>query len=277
MFWEYIEKLEECLSNYPEYVILVTGVYFSIFASNFTKLPTDNIGIIIIVCGVGLLVVSGISLWLSYYGKKKLKECLKENQILKLKVDNLTEEDVYHQDTIHEIVEFLNKYIGDDVLQFGNQTHKTDRISLYVFDEDGFFPIARYSANPTYNTLRRHWYPPNQGAICHAWDDGEYFKTYPDPIASPDEYFSVLETLEHIPRSDAEQFSMKPRLIFGYRIGETHAPKAVFIVESTKVSRFTKLGLESSFRESDQCKMCIDIILRLELPNPYIGDVWEGQ
>ena len=243
MLWEYVEKFETWLSDYPEYVTLITGSYIAIYAAIFTLLSTDALRILLAIGGIGLIVVSGISLWLSHNGKKRIKDYERENQDLKDQVDELASEDEYHQDTIREIAKFLNKYIGDCILKFCDQPHYTDRISLYVFDEEGFFPIARYSANPLYNSVRRHFYPPDQGAISHTWTDGEYFKIYPDPITQTDEYYRVLENLEHIPRSEAEQFSMKPTLIYGFRIGENHHPKAVFIIESTKKSRFTKTGL----------------------------------
>jgi len=277
MLWEYVEKIETWLSDYPEYVILITGGYIAIYAAIFVQFLTDSLKFWLAIVGIGLMVVSGISLWLSHKGKKRIKDYERENNELKNQVKELTYEDEYHQDTILEIVKFLNKYIGDCVLEFCDQPHYTDRISLYVFDEEGFFPIARYSANPLYNSLRRHLYPPEQGAICHAWTDGEYFRIYPDPVMQTDDYYRVLENQEHIPRSEAEKFSMKPILIYGYRIGENHQPKAVFIVESVKKSRFTKVGLDGFFRNSEQIKICIEIILRLELPNPYIGENWETE
>ncbi len=293
MVWKYIKIIEEWLTDYSEIPVLIvssiTGIYFSVFSSIFydlirdiskadiTKATSSVFNIEIAIGGIILIVLSLAIVWLSYKHKKRLKDVIKENQDLKDQVDGLTGEDELHQDTIKEIVEFLNRYIGDCILDFGGATHKTDRISLYVFDEAGFFPIARYSANPIYNAVRRHQYPPDQGAISHAWNDGEYFKIYPDPIRALEEYYTALETLEHIPREVAELFSMKPPLIYGYRIGENHHPKAIFIVESTKNTRFTKRELEGLFRDSEQINICKEIILRLELPNPYLGENWESE
>jgi hypothetical protein len=284
MLWQYVERFENWLSNYPEYMIGITGIYFSIFSnlifSTIVERPDiieNLLNYLVIIIGIFLIIISGIAIYVANLSKKSVKKLEGEIYYLNSKLGHLEFEDDYHQDTVLEIVNFLTKYIGECTLSFNTQSKKVDRISLYVRSDEGFYPIARYSANPEYHTIRRVFYPPKQGAIYKSWIDGEYFKKYPDPISDSENYYAILEQEENIPKVEAEKIQMKSRLIFGYRIGENHDPVGVFVVESLNQNRFTKGDLEAYFKNTPEVKICVDIILKLDLPNPYIGEKWEEE
>jgi hypothetical protein len=286
MLWQYVAIIEEWLADYSEIpvliVSLITGIYFSIFSSIFFSLVTDFtkvtsliFNIEIVIGGAVLVGLAIIIVWISCRNKKRTKDLEKAKKGLEEKVKELENDDNEHQNTILEIAQFINQYIGNCVFDFDGQPKKVDRISLYIRGEDGFFPIARYSANPEYSSIRRTRYPPKQGAIYKSWNNGSYYRTYPDPISHPDDYFAFLQKEENLPRQDAEEIQMKSRQIYGYRIGDDADPVGVFIIESLNVKRFHKSDLESAFNGMPEVKICIDILLKLDLPNPYIGETWE--
>lgn len=178
------------------------------------------------------------------------------------------------EEDIKEIINFIVKYIGEEKLEMGKYHDNSERISLYVYDQRGFFPQSRYSANPELAKIRRPRYPPGQGAIWEAWQHGEYFREYPDVAADPEGYYNLVMECENIPREEAEQLSMKPQMIYGRRIGANENPLAVIIVESKAGNRYTEKRLHTTFEQRD-VKICTEILKRIGMPDPKMGAEWE--
>lgn len=137
----------------------------------------------------------------------------------------------------------------------GNYERNNERITLYYYDdEEGvFIPVARYSENPSYLTPGRYSYPKDQGVIGEAWKQGHSFKNhYTDPTKNIDRYYQQLGK-EKIKKEVAEKFTMKARLIFGYRLkdGERNKLTAIIVVESTIKDRYTEDQLLEVFNSCE--------------------------
>lgn len=111
-----------------------------------------------------------------------------------------------------------------------------ERISLYIINNDRFICCARFSQNPNYNKRGRASYPLNEGVIGEAWSKGtEFIATLPDAKKELDNYVQKTKNKYNICENTVRNFSMHPRLIFGYRISNLDQSEhnAVIIVEST--------------------------------------------
>lgn len=206
--------------------------------------------------------------------KARINQLEKENESLSWKTREIVEDNIL---TIQENI----RYLGNEKLEFGRYDYQkrrgcepnNERITLYYYDEEEeyFIPVARYSQNMTYTQLGRPFYPANQGVIGYSWNNGSRLRNnYVDPKKDPDRYYEQLEQ-EGIPRSVAENFAMKPRALYCYRIsdGDRKNYIGMIVVESTYNNRFTEEGLNSAFNSCD--KIFYDTISRvLRKITPYI-------
>lgn len=281
MLWEPLQKLESVFSDYSEVilgllVILISLVATPLHSTLMYYLGNSNspLDITSSIAGIIFIILFGVTLVVQHKNKQSAKILEAENTEFKKRLGDLTAEDTNHQQDALQIVDFLIRHIGSQHLKFGTERENNERISLYVHDGKGFFPIARFSQNPEYNKKSRKWYPIDQGIISKAWHNGEYFKQYTQKPGT-EEYYEFLERDENIPQEVSRQFKMKPWLIYGFRIGDPDNPVAIFIVESTSKQRYRKTDLKNIFTESPDVQICIEILLKLRLPNPNIGEEWE--
>ncbi len=277
MIWEKIQQIEKFITNESE--VLFTLTILILYFTSDAIFPAINRYILNDTSQTAHPIIAALSVILIL-----IASCLAlvsrdkyiNNKKLEADLNNRIESERQKSSDIREIIDFIISYIGKDKLGMGRRSRNTERISLYVHDERGFYPQSRYSANPELARIRRPRYPPNQGAIGFAWEHQEYFQKYPDVTSEPDEYYRLLEEREHIPREEAEQLSMKPQLIYGKRIDDNHDAIAVIIVEALEPDRYQRSQLQSVFRGAD-VKICIDILRRVGLPDPTIGSKWEDQ
>lgn len=94
----------------------------------------------------------------------------------------------------------------------------SDRISLYVFDQNKFQIIGRYSENPHYNSCNREKYPIHEGYIakCFENNDGKpYFFRNNLPKNTHKRYFEMVSKETGMSIESLKKLSMKSRAYFG--------------------------------------------------------------
>jgi len=140
-------------------------------------------------------------------------------------------------------------------LRFDKSREKTERITIYTYDPEGFFlPFARFSFNTDFNNKGRGLYPDHQGCISKAWQHGRFFaNNFPDAGENWEEYKNLFLE-EGFSEDEIRALTMKSRLYFGWRILDTRGekPLAVVIVESTNPKRWTQRGLEGFFNRENR-------------------------
>lgn len=136
------------------------------------------------------------------------------------------------------------------VLRFGSVPGCYERITIYVHDPSGYFvPVGRHSENPKFKKKGRSKYPDDQGFIAKAWERDFYFENdYPNPELSLNQYAQRL-SYDGLPANVINGLTMKPTLLFGYRVKEllTHKHIALIILESTKNKRYKEKDLQRKF------------------------------
>lgn len=190
-----------------------------------------------------LTVLSVIFFVLELKQSERFSALKKENESLKkelLAYDTVVDE---HTDS------FLSSF-SRNVLRFGCVSGCYERITIYVHDPSGYFvPIGRHSENPKFKKKGRSKYPDNQGFIAKAWERDFYFENdYPDPETNFPQYARRL-SYEGLSANVVSGLTMKPTLLFGYRIEDivTRKPVALIILETTKNNRYKEKDLQRKF------------------------------
>jgi hypothetical protein len=131
----------------------------------------------------------------------------------------------------------------------------SERISLYSYDKDGnqFVLVGRFSRSPVYKSKQRATYPADQGCIAVAWNKGMVFENgFPDPSSSNEDYSNHHNKFD-VPSDVVQQFTMKSRLYYGYRISDTkYRGLAVVIIEALCPLRFTNNELTKFFGRDER-------------------------
>lgn len=119
---------------------------------------------------------------------------------------------------------------------FGNQ----ERISLYVYNNDKFKIIARYSANPVYNELGRTEYESNQGYISKCWKNNNgapYLFVSELPCSNKKSYYNKVCKESNIPEDILRKLNMKSRCYYIRMITSDvgyENPNGIIVLETIK-------------------------------------------
>lgn len=157
-------------------------------------------------------------------------------------------------DSVQSMNDLFNSYLMLIVknLDFGS----TERISVYKVFEEQFLLIGRASFNPTLTRIRRNSYPIDEGFIGEGWKDGEFFidslidSTQP---SSREAYYRDVMSKCTISKDILKNLNMKSCTYLVYRMdGYEGTPKAVIVVESTKVGGFTRETVIETLNEVKQ-------------------------
>lgn len=195
-----------------------------------------------------IIIILHIIVFLAYFKHKSTLSQL-SSRIEALEADNAA----WAQDVKTLAQGYLYSF-ATEALQFGTREHNTERITLYVHDDDGhFLPVGRYSSNAAYAKLGRSRYPDDQGCIGLAWNHKDFFRNdYPDPTSNLEGYKYACAA-DNLPADVAERLRMKSRLLYGHRIDDAEGESlAVIIIESTETGRFTEDQLKGQFGESGE-------------------------
>lgn len=121
----------------------------------------------------------------------------------------------------------------------------SERISLYVLDEDKFRIIGRYSANPIYDKLCRREYPVDCGYIskCLGNTDGNkyyYIESLPE---NEQEYMNYVSQTSGMKKGDIRNLSMLSRAYYTRVITDQYNKNVgILVIESIN----STLPLEAS-------------------------------
>jgi hypothetical protein len=172
-------------------------------------------------------------------------------EILQTRIVEISEENRDWVDICYETIDALLHSLASGPLKFGENGTYTERISLYIHDEDfqKFIQLGRVSLNPDYCKLGKRVYAEDEGCLGYTWNNGEGFRNdYADPETDLAIY---LEQMKHesLNKNVVKAFNMKSRLYYGYRVMDTKSRNclAVIIVESTDPSRYSKEELHKVF------------------------------
>lgn len=126
-----------------------------------------------------------------------------------------------------------------------------ERISLYIFEEDVFTIVGRWSPTKKYRDKVREKYPNDEGFIAKAWNEemrnGKryYHKlNLRDPKVDEAQYIEEIRMEANISADTIKRLTMKSRSYYvrSIRKEPTGASNGVVVIESTN-SRFS-LGIE---------------------------------
>lgn len=164
---------------------------------------------------------------------------------------SLAEIRMEYQQTLFEMTHSYLGYLSNDIFNLSNE----ERISLYVFDNEQFIIVGRYSKHPTYKELNRLKLPCNEGCVSKAWlEGGEVFLTLP---SNHKEYVEALSTEFSIPRKRVKDFRMKSRSYYARAIENNRKRVGVIVFESTKQNNLEQNALRDELikQENYICEM----------------------
>lgn len=142
-----------------------------------------------------------------------------------------------YQQTLFEMTQSYLGYLSNDIFKLGDE----ERISLYVFDNEQFIIVGRYSKHPTYKDLNRLKLPCNEGCISKAWyEGGEFFFQLPN---NHKEYVDVLFSQFGIPKKRVKDFRMKSRAYYAKAIENNRKRVGVIVFESIRQNGFSQEAL----------------------------------
>lgn len=122
----------------------------------------------------------------------------------------------------HSAIEILGGYLSyipkhymkimSDQLNLRN----ADRVSLYIFNDDNFQIIGRYSKNPSYKEIGRKIYPRNEGYIskCITNNNGKSYYYKGNLPKNKEKYLKTVSKDTNISRDVISNLSMKSRAYF---------------------------------------------------------------
>ncbi|HCG9432410.1 TPA: hypothetical protein NJ811_004433 [Vibrio parahaemolyticus] len=164
---------------------------------------------------------------------------------------SLAEIRMEYQQTLFEMTHSYLGYLANDIFNLSND----ERISLYVFDNDQFIIVGRYSKHPTYKELNRLKLPCDEGCVSKAWfEGGEVFKTLP---SNHKDYVDEITKEFGIPRKRVKDFRMKSRTYYARAIENNRKRVGVIVFESTKQNNLVQDTLRDEVvkQENYICEM----------------------
>lgn len=164
---------------------------------------------------------------------------------------SLAEIRMEYQETLFEMTHSYLGYLSNDIFNLSDD----ERISLYVFDNEQFIIVGRYSKHPTYKELNRLKLPCNEGCVSKAWfEGGEVFKTF---SGNHKEYVDESTKEFDIPRKRVKDFRMKSRTYYARAIENSRKRVGVIVFESTKQNNLVQDTLRDEVvkQENYICEM----------------------
>lgn len=156
--------------------------------------------------------------------KEKNKELEKKNSDLES-----------YAESIGLFLESLPKEFLRSVSRF-LELKNSERISLYVLDDDKFCIIGRYSENPTYDMKGRCVYPSNSGYIskCLKNDDGNPYYFREKLPKKNKSYITAVSKDTGMTEMEITNLSMKSRAYFTRVIKDNNRNNVgILVIEST--------------------------------------------
>lgn len=171
--------------------------------------------------------------------------------------DNLlrrNQEYTEERNSINKKVESFKKLYPkalSELFSFGH-VGSHDRITFFLFDKDcnHFQEFHRVSSNANFYTSNQKLYPPNQGCIGKAWENGFHFdNTFPDPDQNHKDYIQYTCGNYNFKAEEAQGLRMKSRLYCSWSIKDVDGVEdvAVIVLESTNSARWQEAQLKQIF------------------------------
>lgn len=179
---------------------------------------------------IGISITSVIIIGAFIYDQKEIlrSQSYKEkNGKLNIMNENLTA-------TIVSLPEDYTRYLFEE-LELNNK----ERISLYIFDENHFTMVSRWSNIHNLKEEGRGKYPINEGFISQVWNGAttsDYFhiSRLCNPDADFDQYVRDIQEKVNMPIDKIEALPMKSRSYFVKILRENvnNAPIGILVIES---------------------------------------------
>ncbi len=193
----------------------------------------------------------------------------------KLELEKYSEDlSMYFENLPSEFLKGVSKYL---------KLKNSDRISLYILNDDNFEIIGRYSENHKYNKKRRSKYPSNKGYIAKCLENTNgnpyyYIDNLPETDKKKDKKKYIKKIIEDtgMEKEEIEKLSMKSRTYFTRVIkGEKiNRNIGVLVVESiNKTFNITEIELNEKLEELSIPYM----INLLEISSSLKGGVSNGE
>jgi len=215
------------------------------------------------------LVVFVVTLILCVLIKKFTPVLDKDEQIeiLQTRIIELSEENYDWVEVCYKIIDALLHSLATGPLKFGENGSHTERISLYIHDDDfrKFIQLGRISYNPEFSKLGKRVYSDDEGCLGYTWINGEGFTNhFTNPEIDLPTYLEQMKQ-ENVNKIVVKAFNMKSRLYYGYRVMDTINRKslAVIIVESIDPTRYTREDLHKVFTLQHRALFISQIVEKL--------------
>lgn len=204
------------------------------FATYLFSNPWIWIAISIVLFGFGTIGV--------YFDQKTIenenKRIKKDNEKvddLKLKIDVSQEEGQALRSEIQKMhKKLVETWLKGVCKQINLCTHS--RVSIYYENNESFFLLARYSANPSLAKTHKIKFGLNEGVISRAWKHGHHVEDE-SPIwnpHSPEEYSTYMQKEYGYSSEKLDAITMKSCRFFGLAIREADESIGVILFESEK-------------------------------------------
>ena len=204
-----------------------------------------------------VLILIILFLFSEYIKIKDLINTEEEINTLKYNIETLENEKL----ELEKYSEDLSMYFENLPSEFLNGVSKylklknSDRISLYILNDDNFEIIGRYSENHKYNKKRRSKYPSNKGYIAKCLENTNgnpyyYIDNLPKPTNKT--YTKKIANDTGMEKEEIDKLSMKSRTYFTRVIkGEKiNRNIGVLVVESiNKTFNITEKELNEKLEE----------------------------
>ena len=205
-----------------------------------------------------LLIAGSANIPLMWMGNKRSKtvaQMAAEMKQLSQELEVLVNENGDLRVTLAENLQSLTSgylmHFARKRLQFGEVAETCERITLYVYDEEGgnFVPFGRYCDNFELQQINRPCHPANEGCIAHAWLHRTAFDAdFPNPESSKKEYPKRHKRRWKMSPDSVAKLRMKSRLYYASRIDciRNNTGVAVLVIEATSPERFTEPDLRAA-------------------------------
>lgn len=110
----------------------------------------------------------------------------------------------------------------------------SDRITIYHYRDEKFFPVGRYAKSPELKKSGRSEYPKDKGFISLAWKSGQFLiEDLPDYNKEPNVYKERVLEVSGMGKGIVKELSMKSRCYYCVNLDDAHSsPVGVIVFES---------------------------------------------
>ena len=228
-----------------------------------------------------VLILIILFLFSEYIKIKDLINTEEEINTLKCNIETLENEKL----ELEKYSEDLSMYFENLPSEFLNGVSKylklknSDRISLYILNDDNFEIIGRYSENHKYNKKRRSKYPSNKGYIakCLKNNNGKpYYYVANLPKPTNIRYTKKIENDTGMTKDEINKLSMKSRTYFTRVIKSEKINKNIGILVIESINEKFKVSEIDLNRKLEELSIPYMINL-LEISSSLKGGVSNGE